>query len=218
MRASLVDEHIRQLDRALSGPAGLKRRMLTEAHDGLDDAVRDLREAGHPPIEAQRAAVAEFGAVDEVAPAFQAELAASAARVLGLRVVAVFAVWVLCGDLMWRGAPWSSPQPPAAYLVLAESVDRLGMVAIGAALVGSVALWLATRYGRTVSPRLLRGAILGLVAVLTLVVGSAIVLYGWSTELWDAALTWPPMIVGGVTLAAASTWIGRAAATSLRAT
>jgi hypothetical protein len=218
MRGSLVDQHIRLLDRALSGPAGLKRRMLTEARDGLDDAVRDLCEAGQAPVAAQRAAVAEFGTVDEVAPAFQTELAASAARVLGLRVVAVFAVWVLCGDLVWRGAPWSGPQPPAAYLVLSSAVDWLGIVAVGAGLLGTLALWLATRSGRVVSPRMLRGAILALVGVITLVVVSATALYGWSTEMWDAALTWPPMIVGGLALAAATIWIGRAAATTLRAT
>ena len=73
---SPVDQHIQRLDRALSGPGGLKRRMLAEARDGLDDAVRDLREAGEPPAAAAHQAIAEFGTVDEVAPAFQTELAA----------------------------------------------------------------------------------------------------------------------------------------------
>jgi hypothetical protein len=218
MRASLVDQHIRLLDRSLSGPAGLKHRMLSEARDGLDDAVRDLREAGHAPLAAERAALAEFGTVDEVAPSFQAELAASAARVLGLRVIAVFAVSAICSDLMWRGAPWTGPQPPAGYLALSAGVDWLGRLSVAAGLLGSVALWLATRYGRPVSPRLLRSATVALIAVLALVAGSGIALYGWSAELWTAALTWPPMIAGGVAMTLAGTWIGRAAATTLRAT
>ena len=108
-RPALVDRHIPRLDRALSGPAGLKRRMLAEARDGLDDAVRDLSEAGEPAAEARARRSREFGTVDEVAPAFQTELAASAARVFGLRVIAVFAVSAVCGDLMWQGAPWSGP-------------------------------------------------------------------------------------------------------------
>ncbi|MEV4618041.1 permease prefix domain 1-containing protein [Asanoa sp. NPDC049573] len=218
MRASLVDQHIRLLDRALSGPAGLKRRMLTEARDGLDDAVRDLRAAGHARSAAERAAVAEFGTVDEVAPAFQAELAASAARVLGLRVVTVFAVSAICSDLMWQGAPWTGPQPPTGYLLLSAGVDWLGKLAVATGLLGSVALWLATRYGRQVSARLLRGAVVALVAVLMLVAGSGLALYSWSAEMWDAALTWPPMIAGAVAMTAAGTWIARAASTSLRAT
>ncbi|GIF50174.1 hypothetical protein DFJ67_2979 [Asanoa ferruginea] len=218
MRASLVDQHLRLLDRALSGPAALKRRMLTEARDGLDDAVRDLREAGQPLAVAEHAAVAEFGTISQVAPAFQAELAASAARVFGLRVVAVFAVSAICSDLMWQGAPWTGPQPPTAYLALSAGVDWLGRLSVAAGFLGSVALWLATRYGRPVSPRLLRTATIALAAVLTLVAVSGITLYGWSAEMWTAALTWPPMIVGGIAMTAAATWIARAAATTLRAT
>ncbi|SNT19175.1 hypothetical protein SAMN05421812_103639 [Asanoa hainanensis] len=215
--ASLVDEHLQRLDRALSGPRGLKRRMLAEARDGLDDAVHDLRAAGQPAASAQRQAIAEFGAVDEVAPAFQAELAASAARVFGLRVIAVFAVSAFCSDLMWQGAPWSGPRPPAAYLLLSDSVDWLARVAVGVALLGSLALWSATRRGRVVPARLLRGALGGLVAVLTLLGAGALALFGWSAEMWTGALTWPPMIVGGAAMAIAATWIGRSAATGLRA-
>ncbi|MFG2065088.1 hypothetical protein ACGFIK_27195 [Micromonospora sp. NPDC048871] len=40
---------------------------------------------------------------------------------------------------------------------------------------------------------------------------------GWSIVLWDAALTWPPMIVGMVVAAAAHLWLGRAAHTWLLA-
>ncbi|GIF64750.1 hypothetical protein Ais01nite_27850 [Asanoa ishikariensis] len=214
--ANLVDEHIRRLDGALSGPRGLKRRMLAEARDGLDDAVRDLRAAGQPAAAAQRQAIAEFGGVDEVAPAFQAELAASAARVFGLRVIAVFAVSAFCSDLMWQGAPWSGPRPPAAYLLLSDSVDWLARVAIGVAVLGSVALWLATRRGHAVPARLLRGAMAGLVAVLTLLGAGALALFGWSADMWTGALTWPPMIVGGVVMTVAAGWIARAAATAVR--
>ncbi|GAA1839324.1 permease prefix domain 1-containing protein [Asanoa iriomotensis] len=216
--ASLVDQHIQRLDRALSGPRGLKRRMLTEARDGLDDAVRDLCDAGRPPAVAARQAVDEFGAVDEVAPAFQAELAASASRVLVLRVLLVFAVSAVCGDLMWQGAPWTGPQPPLGYLVLSAGVDWLGLVAIAAALLGSVSLWLATRRGHPVSPRLLRRAQLTLVGVLVVQAASGMALYGWSAGMWEAARTWPPMIVGGIAMTAAAVWIGRAAATGLGAT
>ncbi|GIF70507.1 permease prefix domain 1-containing protein [Asanoa siamensis] len=215
--ASLVDEHIQRLDRALSGPVRLKRRMLTEARDGLDDAVRDLCDAGQPPAAAQRQAVTEFGAVDEVAPAFQAELAASAARVLGLRVLAVFAVTAICSDLMWQGAPWTGPQPPLGYLVLSASVDWLGKVAIASALLGSLTLWVATRRGRGVPRRVLRRATAGLVGVLTLIATTSTALFAWSAGMWDTALTWPPMIAGGVAMAAAAVWLSRAASTSLAA-
>jgi len=213
----LVEQHIRRLDRALSGPAGLKRRMLTEARQGLDDAVLDLREAGRTRAEAEREAVAEFGTVDELVPSYQAELAASAARTLGLRVVAVFAVLAICGDLVWRGAPWTGPQPPTAYSALSQGIDVLGIVAAATAVLGSAALWFATRAGRLVPPRVLRWAVIAVVGLVTVEAASGIAIYAWSAEMWDTALTWPPMIVGGTAMAAAGIWIGRAAATSLGA-
>jgi len=213
----VIDQHIRQLDRALSGPAGLKRRMLTEARHGLDDAAADLRAAGRSPVEAEREAVAEFGSVGQLFPSYQAELAACAARALGLRVVAVFAVLAICADLMWRGAPWSGPRPSAAYLFLSNGIDVLGEIAIGLAVAGSAALWLVTRKGRMVPPLVLRVWIVAVVGVTASTGLAGLAIYGWSAEMWSGALTWPPMLVGGAAMAAAGVWVGRAASAGLGA-
>ncbi len=57
----------------------------------------------------------------------------------------------------------------------------------------------------------------GLVGVLIVVAAGGLALCGWSAEMWNGALTWPPMIIGGVAMSVAATWIGRAAATGLTA-
>jgi hypothetical protein len=41
------------------------------------------------------------------------------------------------------------------------------------------------------------------------------VIYVWSVSLWDSALTWPPMIVGGLLVAAAYGWLVHSAVTCL---
>jgi hypothetical protein len=68
-----------------------------------------------------------------------------------------------------------------------------------------------------VSPRLLRAALRALVAVVVLIAASGTALYGWSAGMWETALTWPPLIGGGVAMTAAAVWIGRAAAAGLGA-
>ncbi|MFK3984553.1 permease prefix domain 1-containing protein [Micromonospora sp. NPDC050397] len=49
----------------------------------------------------------------------------------------------------------------------------------------------------------------GLSAALGLGVVASIAVYVWSVMLWDAALTWPPMLIGGVALVAVHGWLGR---------
>ncbi|WP_433531428.1 hypothetical protein ACQPYA_04795 [Micromonospora sp. CA-263727] len=46
---------------------------------------------------------------------------------------------------------------------------------------------------------------------------AGVALFAWSIRLWDAALTWPPMIIGMLVVAVAQVWLGRAAHTWLLA-
>jgi hypothetical protein len=213
---SAVEEHVRRLDRALSGPRRLKADLLREVRHGLADAAEAYEADGH--ADPERRAVEEFGPVREVAPAYQTELAAAASRTLGLRVAAIFALLTISADFMWRGAPWTGPQPPALYLFLSDTIDRLGVAAAVLGGLGVLVLWLAARTGRAVPARALRAIVLGIVTLVGLVWVFGTVVYAWSATMWDQALTWPPMIIGSAVVGLAGIWIGRAAWACLSAT
>ncbi|PZG13488.1 hypothetical protein C1I95_23580 [Micromonospora craterilacus] len=215
----LVEEHLRQLADRLRGPRRLRADLMTEARHGLLDAVEAYRDSGLPAREASRQAVAEFGTPEQLAPAYQAELAVAALRGLALRILAFAAAASLAGDLTWRGSSWSEgPRPPAGYLLLSQSVEWIWAAAFllgvaGLVLVGATAR--SPRPGLTTSARAV-GTMLTGAAVLGALTGAA--LFTWSILLWDAALTWPPMIIGMLAAGAAHFSLGRAARTWLLAT
>ncbi|WP_406077413.1 permease prefix domain 1-containing protein [Micromonospora sp. NBC_00858] len=215
----LVEEHLRELAARLQGPARLKTDLLTEARHGLLDAVEAYREDGVPPTEAQRRAVAEFGTPAQLLPSWQAELAVGALRGLSLRMLAVAGVLVVAGDLTWSGAAWSDgPRPPAVYLLLSASVDWIWM---GALLFAVAGLLVVVASGRSARPGLVvaqRAVGAGLTGTLVLGMLAGGALFAWSIGLWDAALSWPPMIIGAVLISAAYFSLTRAARGWLRAT
>lgn len=208
-----VEDRLRELGDRLRGPARLKADLLTEARHALQDAVEAYRDGGLSAVEAERRAVAEFGDPAVLAPAYQAELAAGSLRGLALRMLAVASALVVAGDLTWRGSSWSSagPRPPASYLLLAETLDGIWLAIALLAAAGLPLAAASARWAHPTLPRLARLAGHGLTAGLGLGMLSGAALYAWSLGLWDAALTWPPMIVGGAVCAAAFLWLGRAA-------
>ncbi|MEV2237006.1 permease prefix domain 1-containing protein [Micromonospora sp. NPDC049891] len=215
----LVEEHLRQLAGRLRGPRRLRADLMTEARHGLLDAVDAYRDSGVPAGEASRRAVADFGTPDQLAPAYQAELAVAALRGLSLRVVAFAATASIAGDLTWHGSSWSSgPRPPSGYLLLSQSVEWIWAAAFLLGLAGLVLVVATARSARPALTALARsvGVALTGTALLGAVAGAG--LFTWSILLWDAALTWPPMIIGMLVGAAAHVWLGDAARTWLLAT
>ncbi|MEU5938412.1 permease prefix domain 1-containing protein [Micromonospora sp. NPDC047548] len=213
-----VENRLRELDDRLRGPARLKAELIVELRHALDDAAEAYRESGLSAAEAERRAVAEFGAPAQLVPAYQAELAAAALRGLSLRAFAVALALLVAGDLTWRGSSWSDgPRPPAGYLLLSASVNWIWLAVAGLALAGLALGVGAARRGRAGVPMAGRLLGLGLTGALALgaVVGAA--LFAWSVKLWDAALTWPPMIVGAVVVGAGYFSLARAARCWLRA-
>ncbi|MFC4020655.1 permease prefix domain 1-containing protein [Micromonospora sp. GCM10011542] len=208
----LVEDHLRELAARLRGPARLKSDLLTEARHGLLDAVEAYREGGVPAAEAQRRAVAEFGSPAQLLPTWQAELAVGALRGFSLRVLAVAGVLVVGGDLTWRGSSWSDgPHPPDGYRLLSTSVNWIW---IGALLLAVTGLLVAAASARSARPGLAtlhRVVGTGLTGALALGVLTGGALFAWSVGLWDAALTWPPMIIGAVVAGAAYFSLARAA-------
>ncbi|MFF5177400.1 permease prefix domain 1-containing protein [Micromonospora sp. NPDC000316] len=208
----LVEEHLRELASRLHGPARLKSDLLTEARHDLLDVVDAYREGGVPPTEAQRRAVAEFGSPAQLLPSWQAELAVAALRGLSLRMLAVAGVAVVAGDLTWRGSSWSdSAPPPAAYRLLSASVDWIWMGALLLAVAGLLVVAASARSprpGLAVAQRAVGAGLTGTL-VLGMLTGGA--LFAWSIDRWDAALTWPPMIIGLVLAGGAYFSLTRAA-------
>jgi hypothetical protein len=214
----VLDGYVRRLDAAIVGSPRTKGDVLREVSHSLADAAEAYEAEGLTPHEAELRAVDEFGAVAELAPAFQAELATSATRTLAVRVTAAFGVLVFAADLMWRGAPWTAPRPPMLYTLLSGAVDRVSMAVAVFGVIGLLALWLTARAGGTVPARVLRLANRLVAVLLGFVWVVGVVMFAWSAVMWQGALTWPPMLIGSVVMSAAALWIGRATLTSLRAT
>ncbi|MGV9370585.1 permease prefix domain 1-containing protein [Micromonospora tulbaghiae] len=209
---AVVDRRLHELSARLHGPNRLKADLLAEARHALEDAVEAYRDGGLPRAEAQRRAVAEFGSDSQLVPGFQAELAVGALRGLALRTLVVAVVLIAAGDLTWQGSSWSGgPPPPQSYLLLSTSLNGIWGVVAALALIALLVGPLAARWG---SPWLVRSARLigfGLTGSLLLGAVAGGALFGWSIGLWDAALTWPPLIIGMVVVSAAWFALARAA-------
>ncbi|MGW0431594.1 permease prefix domain 1-containing protein [Micromonospora sp. NPDC003197] len=216
--APVIDAYVQRLDRALHGPVRLKRDLLTEARHSLLDAAEGYRVDGLPETEAERLAVAEFGAVPALAAEYQAELSATMVRTLALRIFAVWLLLASSADLMWQGAPWSDPRPTTGYLLFSTALNWV-WVAAGLLSIASY-LWLtwSARQGRPAPIRLIRA--LGRILAGALGVGCLLgaTVYAWSLNLWDSAISWPPMLVGGTVMFAAYAWLAATARPCLAAT
>jgi hypothetical protein len=130
-----VGAHVAELDRALHGPAALKRSMIAEVRHGLADAVACHRDRGLEPQRAAAEAVREFGSVHEVAPLLQEELTARQGRRTAQLVVVAFPALLLAWDALWMtGQAWQSPPSPTVGS-LARAVDVLTVLITAAALV-----------------------------------------------------------------------------------
>ncbi|MEV4488943.1 permease prefix domain 1-containing protein [Micromonospora coxensis] len=211
----VVEEQLRELAGRLRGPARLKAELIVELRHALSDAAEAYEEGGLPATEAQRRAVAEFGTPAQLAPAYQAELAAGALRGLSVRALAVAVVLVVAGDLSWKGSSWSAgPPPPDGYLLLSASLNWIWAGVAGLGVVGLVTAAAAARRGQVGVPG---GRLLGwgLTGALGTGAVAGVALFAWSLGLWDAALTWPPMIVCAVLVGGAFVLLGRAARTWL---
>ncbi|GAB3168666.1 permease prefix domain 1-containing protein [Myceligenerans halotolerans] len=129
---SAITTYLADLDAALVGPARLRRDLLQEAADHLEDATATYARAGYDERRAAERAVAEFGTVDEVAPGFQTTLAVSSAR----RTAGLLFAFVVLQPFVW-GSPIVSTGAPtpggAVYAFLDRAVEVTGVVMIAVA-------------------------------------------------------------------------------------
>jgi len=83
---------------------------------------------------------------------------------------------------------------------------------------GLLVVWAGARSSRPQLAAAQRAVGIALTGTLVLGMVAGGALFAWSVDLWDAALTWPPMIVGMVVAGAAYFSLTRAARGWVRAT
>ncbi|GAA4694954.1 permease prefix domain 1-containing protein [Phytohabitans rumicis] len=213
--AALIDDYLRTLSDQLRGPRRQKADLIAEARGSLEDAATAYQDSGLDARSAQTLAVAEFGGVGELAPAYQAELTASQGRRLAL-VVALVPVGMLTADWMW----WQPPDvpaeaPPSAFLLMVQAIDWVSYVVGALALVALVAL-----PSRRDPRRIVRALAAGTLVICGLI-GSVGTFAAITSVLEDPrALTWPPMIAAWIMLDAVFgtlTWLAVRCVVSTRA-
>lgn len=113
---------------ALHGPRRQRTRILTELHDGLEQAITDRTTRGQPAERATATVIAEFGTPDAVAAAFAGELATGFARRTLSTYIAtgpLVGIWWL---LLLRPDPWR-----AGLVALLTAIPVVPLIAVGLA-------------------------------------------------------------------------------------
>ncbi|MFC4587985.1 permease prefix domain 1-containing protein [Sphaerisporangium corydalis] len=135
------------MNRSLSGPRRLKADLLLEARDSLDDAAEAYREAGYHHTEADSMALADFGTVPEVAPAYQRELALAQARRTARWFVVLMAAQMFLADESWQSTgAWSDRDPAPLYLVFTRFWDYSQLIFVIVAVGALFTFGLGVRY------------------------------------------------------------------------
>lgn len=141
----VIDTYVHTLERLLPGPRGPRAEMLRELADGLHDAASAHESAGLSRAEAERRAVEESGAPDELAPDYREVLVAAqgkrTARLFALGSLASLAAW----NLVWRlpGTDDGSPSPLVVWVF--RLIDYATYASAGVALLALGLLTLAAR-------------------------------------------------------------------------
>jgi hypothetical protein len=140
-----VAPYLAELDQALAGPRRARRDLLREARDHLTDATDAYLRGGYGRDEAERQAVADFGTIDEIAPAFQTTLAVAGARRTSWMLLGILA----CQPFLWDG-PLSiehAPEPDGwLYALLDTGVEVAGAVMLTLAVLLVVASGIGNRW------------------------------------------------------------------------
>ena len=141
-RMSVADSYVAALDAALVGPGRVRRGLVQEARDHLEDATDAYVRAGYAEVESQRRAVEDFGRLEEVVPAFQSTLAVASSRRTAALLLGVLSIQPFLWDGGHQAAENHAPDG-LAYAVLDVGIEVVG----GLFIVGAALLLLATGIG-----------------------------------------------------------------------
>ena len=199
---SVADTYVAALDAALVGPGRVRRGLVQEVRDHLEDATEAYLRAGYDDAEAQRRAVADFGRLEEVAPAFQSTLAVASSRRTAALLLGVLSIQPFLWDGGHQAAEAHAPDG-LPYAVLDIGIEVVGGAFIVAAALLLLAAGIGNRWfhaGRRVA-RLT--SVLALVAAsMTTAIGVTMTLLsgGAAASHWVMLLVflWAPMSVTAV--------------------
>jgi hypothetical protein len=138
---STAQAYVTALDEALVGPTRVRRDLVQEARDHLDDAAAAYRRAGHDRPHAERLAVSDFGDLEEIVPAFQTTLAVASSRRTAWMLFAVLAIQ----PFLWDGplGP-NNPDPEGLFYAILDNAVEYGG---GLMILASVTLLVLTGIG-----------------------------------------------------------------------
>jgi hypothetical protein len=143
---SVIEAYVDELGGVLRGPRDVKADMLAEARDGLADASEAYQRSGLDEIGAQRRAIADFGAIHDIAADYQAQLGLSQGRRTGALICVVLLsqplAWHLLLPLVGVHHTGSGPTYDVVYTIMRWA----GGSAIAIGLLSVIALGAGTRY------------------------------------------------------------------------
>ncbi|MBB4691284.1 permease prefix domain 1-containing protein [Paractinoplanes abujensis] len=140
--------YLAELDAALVGPRRLKRDLLQEAADHLEDATDALVGQGWPAEDARARAEAEFGPVGAIAEAYQTTLAVASSR----RTAGILTAALVFQPFLWdqgvRLVDVAAPVYPTDawwFAFLDLLIEFSGAVMIAGAVLGLLATGIGNR-------------------------------------------------------------------------
>ena len=137
-RVSTAEAYVAALDQSLVGPRRVRRGLVQEARDHLDDASTSLSGPGTTAPRRSGSRCADFGSLDQIVPAFQTTLAVAASRRTALMLFAVLAIQ----PFLWDG-PTGAGQRPAPGRPVLHVLDRGVEYGGGLMILTSLALLVA---------------------------------------------------------------------------
>lgn len=142
-----IEAYVAELERTLRGPRATKADLLDEARDGLIDAADAYEHGGLDRRAAERRAVADFGAVPEIAPDYQTELGLAQGRRTALLIFFVLAAQ----PVLWRGTryladPDGVGYDKPGYVLVEDVVSWMGTATLFAAVLVAAAAGYGVRY------------------------------------------------------------------------
>lgn len=195
-----ADRYLRELGARLRAPGRVRRGLLAEAAGHLEDATDDYVARGLDQPTAEARALADFGTVDEIAPAFRTTLAVAASR----RTAWLFLAAVLPQAFLWDSglelSAKSRVETPdtALFAALDMGIEMVGMVVIAGTVLAIAATGVGNRWfhaGRRVARATAVCALVGALVVpvtgltmMTLAAGTDLTLYAYAGALMVAPM------------------------------
>jgi hypothetical protein len=141
-----IDDYLAALSKELRGPRRRKADLLAEARDHLTDATEAFEADGFARYDAEKHAVADFGAIEDVAPGYRSELAISQSR----RTAMMLLMALIIQPIVWQSGAWiwtSDQNNTSALNDLLQIVVRdIGGVVIAGAVLAVLGTGIGLRY------------------------------------------------------------------------